>query len=171
MSEPARAEQPLLFFEDFRPGRLFELGDRALSEAEIVGFAQLWDPQPIHLDVAAAQEGPFGGLIASGWQTACVWMRLYVDAVISRSAILAAPGLEEMRWLVPVRPGMRLHGSATVLESWLSERTPGRGTMRLRGELATDDGRTVMTMVARGHVRLRDGGRAPEAAPAGEPWP
>ena len=137
-----------LYFEDFTPGRVFELGSREISAAEIVGFAAEWDPQPIHL------EGD--GLIASGWHTACVWMRLYVDAVLNQAAMLTAPGVEEIRWLVPVRPGMRLHGRTTILESWRSERAPGRGTMRLRGELRDDDDQSVMTLLARGHARVRE---------------
>jgi acyl dehydratase len=137
------------FFEDFSPGRVFELGSRVLSEGEIVGFAADWDPQAIHVE-------PGDGLIASGWQTVCVWMRLYVDAVLSQAAMLTAPGVEELRWLRPVRPGMRLRGRTTILEAWPSERTPGRGTIRLRGELLDDAGEPVMTMLARGHARLRE---------------
>jgi acyl dehydratase len=148
-----------LYFEDFTPGRVFELGSRVLSDADIVAFAEQWDPQPIHLDPDAAADGPFDGLIASGWQTTCVWMRLYVDAVLNHAAMLAAPGVEEIRWLVPVRPGMRLRGRTTILESWLSDGTPGRGTMRLRGELLDDDDRSVMTLVARGHARVREAAR------------
>jgi acyl dehydratase len=148
-----------LYFEDFTPGRVFELGSRVVSADEIVAFAEQWDPQPIHLDAEAAEAGPFDGLIASGWQTACVWMRLYVDAVLNHAAVLVAPGVEEIRWLVPVRPGMRLHGRTTILESWISEGTAGRGTMRLRGELTNDDAQAVMTLLARGHARLRDEAR------------
>jgi acyl dehydratase len=150
-----RQDRSLLFFEDFTPGRVFELGTRVLSEADIVAFAELWDPQPIHLDATAAEQGDFGGLIASGWQTSCVWMRLYVDAVLNRAAVLTAPGVEEIRWLVPVRPGMALHGRTTILDSWPSESVPGRGTMRLRGELFDDGGRVVLSLLARGHARLR----------------
>jgi acyl dehydratase len=140
-----------LYFEDFRPGRVFELGTRTLSEAEIMAFAREWDPQDMHLDPAAAT----AGLIASGWQTVCVWMRLYVDAVLARTWMLPAPGVDDLRWLRPVRPGMSLHGRATVLESWLSNGAPGRGSIRLQGELFADDGEPVMTMRARGHARLR----------------
>jgi acyl dehydratase len=133
------------FFEDFAPGRVFELGSRTLSESDIAGFASDWDPQAMHLD----------GSLASGWQTVCVWMRLYVDAVLSRAAMLTAPGVEEVRWLRPVRPGMRLRGRTTILESWPSEHVEGRGTVRLRGELIDDDGEAVMTVLGRGRVRRR----------------
>lgn len=142
-----------LDFEDFTPGRVFELGQRTLSEGEIIAFAQDWDPQPMHLDGERAV-APLGGLIASGWQTVCVWMRMYVDGVLNHAAMLAAPGVEDLRWLRPVRPGMALRGRATILDRWRSERTPDRGTIRLRGELVTDTGDPVMTMQARGHVRL-----------------
>jgi acyl dehydratase len=144
-----------LFFEDFTPGRVFDLGERVLTEHDIVSFAEQWDPQPFHRDPEAAATGPFGGLIASGWQTTCVWMRLYVDAVLSRGAMLAAPGVEEIRWLVPVRPGMRLRGQTIILESWVPDGASGKGTMRLRGVLVDDQEREVMTLVARGQARLR----------------
>jgi acyl dehydratase len=144
-----------LCLEDFTAGRVFELGTDALTEADIVGFAQRWDPQAMHLDPEGAREGQFGGLVASGWQTACLWMRLYVDAVLSRADMLAAPGVEELRWWAPVRPGMRLTGRATVSEGWVSERDPTRGTIRLIGELVDESGNQVMTMRARGHSRRR----------------
>jgi acyl dehydratase len=162
--QAAPRDRSRLYFEDFAVGRVFDLGERALSEDDIVSFAREWDPQPFHLDPEAAEHGEFGGLIASGWQTTCVWMRLYVDEVLNRAAMLTAPGVESVRWLRPVRPGMRLRGRTTILESWPSEQTPGRGTIRLQGELLDDDGEVVMTLVGRGHARLRgkedgDGGR------------
>ena len=132
-----------MFFEDFAPGRVFELGSRTLTEADIVAFAREWDPQPLHLD---------GEVIASGWQTVCVWMRMYVDAVLNHAAMLAAPGVEEVRWLRPVKPGMRLNGRTTILESWPSQRTPERGNVRLRGELIDDEGEVVMSVVGLGRV-------------------
>ena len=132
-----------MFFEDFTAGRVFELGSRMLTEDEIVAFAREWDPQPLHLD---------GEVIASGWQTVCVWMRMYVDAVLNHAAMLAAPGVEEVRWLRPVKPGMRLNGRTTILESWPSQRTPERGNVRLRGELIDDEGEVVMSVVGLGRV-------------------
>jgi acyl dehydratase len=152
---PGAATRQHLFFEDFVAGRVFELGTRVLSEEEIVAFASEWDPQEFHVDPVAAAQGPFDGLIASGWQTACVWMRLYVDAVLSQASMLTAPGIEELRWLQPVRPGMRLRGRATIIDAWHSNGTPGRGTIRLRGELLDEDGTPVISMLARGHARIR----------------
>jgi acyl dehydratase len=86
-------------------------------------------------------------------------MRMYVDGVLNRAAMLTAPGVEEIRWLVPVRPGMRLRGRTTILESWVSEGAEARGTMRLRGELLDDEDRNVMTLLARGHARRREEAR------------
>ena len=139
-----------MFFEDFVPGRVFELGSRALSENEIVAFASEWDPQPIHLD---------GSVIASGWQTVCVWMRMYVEGVLNHAAMLAAPGVEEVRWLRPVTPGMRLTGRTTILDSRPSKRSPERGVIRLLGELLDDEGEVVMSMVGLGRVRRAETGR------------
>ena len=146
---------PTLYFEDFTPGRVFELGERVMTEDEIVSFAREWDPQPVHLDRTAAVNGDFGGLVASGWHTACVWMRMHVDEVLNRAAMLTAPGVESIRWLRPVRPGMRLRGRTRIIETWPSETAAGRGTIRLQGELVDDDGAVVMSMLARSHARLR----------------
>lgn len=143
------------YFEDFEPGRVFELGSRTVTADEIVTFAREFDPQPFHVDEEAAAASVFGGLIASGWHTGAMWMRLYVDAVVGDSAALGSPGIEELRWLAPVRPGDTLHGRLTVLEATPSERRADRGTIRSRGELVNQDGVTVMAMVARGHFSRR----------------
>ncbi|MCW3049658.1 MAG: acyl dehydratase [Solirubrobacterales bacterium] len=145
-----------LFFEDFTAGRVFDLGERTLTEDDILTFARDWDPQAFHVDPAADAAVVFGGVIASGWQTVCVWMRMYVDEVLSRAAMLAAPGVEEIRWLAPVRPGMVLRGRTTIVEAYVQDPAKGRGTLRLRGELVAEDGSPVMTMLARGHARLRE---------------
>jgi acyl dehydratase len=142
---------PELTFEDFEPGRVFELGAREVTEEEIVAFAREWDPQPFHVDPEAAQESIFGGLIASGWHTGAMWMRLYVDSVLVGAAGMGSPGIEELRWLAPVRPGDTLEGRLTVLEATPSERRPDRGTIRIRGEMINQDGVIVMSMVSRGH--------------------
>jgi acyl dehydratase len=144
-----------LYFEDFAPGQVFELGSRTVSESEIVGFAREWDPQPFHVDAEAAAHSPFGGLIASGWHTGAMWMRLYVDSVLGRAASMGSPGIEELRWLAPVRPGDTLHGRLTVLEATPSERRVDRGTIRSRAEMVNGDGVTVMSMIARGHFGRR----------------
>ena len=146
---------PELHFEDFEAGQVFELGSRTVTAEEIVAFARAWDPQPFHTDAHAAEASPFGGLIASGWHTGAMWMRLYVDSVLGRAASMGSPGIEELRWLAPVRPGDTLSGRLTVLEATPSERRPDRGTIRSRAEMVNQDGVTVMSMVARGHFGRR----------------
>jgi acyl dehydratase len=137
-------------FEDFAAGQVYELGSRTVTEEEMVEFARQWDPQPFHVDPEAAKESVFGGLVASGWQTSAIWMRLYVDAMLG-SAARGSPGIEELRWLAPVRPGDTLAGRLTVLEATPSTIKPDRGTIRIRGEMVNQDGVTVMAMTSRGH--------------------
>jgi acyl dehydratase len=146
---------PGLYFEDLEPGQVVELGEHTVSEEEIVAFARQWDPQPFHLDPEAAKASVFGGLIASGWHTGAMWMRLYVDSLLDGAASMGSPGIEELRWLAPVRPGDTLSGRLTVLEATPSERHPGRGTVRIRGEMVNQDGVAVMSMVSRGHFGRR----------------
>ena len=146
---------PAQYFEDFRPGQTVELGSRTVTEEEIVAFARQWDPQPFHTDAEAARDSVFGGLIASGWHTGAMWMRLYVDSLLGGSASQGSTGVEELRWLTPVRPGDTLTGHLEVLEALPSERRPDRGTVRIRAEMVNQDGVTVMSMVARGHFARR----------------
>lgn len=145
---------PELFFEDFAAGQVYELGSRTVTEDELVDFARQWDPQPFHVDPEAAKQSVFGGLIASGWQTGAIWMRMYVDAMLG-SAARGSPGIEELRWLAPVRPGDTLSGRLTVLEATPSATKPDRGTIRIRGEMVNQDGVTVMAMTSRGHFGRR----------------
>jgi acyl dehydratase len=142
-------------FEDFEPGQVYELGSRTVTEAEILEFARQFDPQPFHLDPEAAKESVFGGLIASGWHTGAIWMRLYVDAMLGGAASRGSPGVEELRWLEPVRPGDTLTGSLTVLDVTPSATRSDRGTVRIRGELTNQDGVTVLRMTSRGHFGRR----------------
>jgi len=142
---------PELTFEDFEAGQVHELGNHTVSEDEIVDFARRWDPQPFHVDLEAASESQFGGLIASGWHTCAMWMRLYVDSLLGSATGRGSPGVEELRWLAPVRPGDTLTGRLTVLETTSSERRPDRGTVRIRGEMVNQDDVTVLSMVSRGH--------------------
>jgi len=141
---------PDLYFEDFQPGQVFELGSHSVTEEEIVVFARQWDPQPFHVDPEAAKETVFGGLIASGWHTGAIWMRGYVDTLLGQAS-QGSPGIEELRWLAPVRPGDTLSSRLTVLETTPSERRADRGTVRIRGEMVNQDGVTVLSMVSRGH--------------------
>ena len=142
-------------FDDFEPGQIYELGSTLVTEADIVAFAREFDPQPFHLDPEAAKESVFGGLIASGWHTGAMWMRLYVDSMLGGPSSMGSPGIEELRWLAPVRPGDTLHGRLTVLDTAPSSRRPDRGTVRIRGEMVNQGGVTVLSMVSRGHFARR----------------
>lgn len=142
-------------FEDFQPGQVYELGTAVLTADEIVRFARQFDPQPFHLDAEAAKDSAFGGLIASGWHTAGVFMRLYVDAVLANSSSMGSPGIEQLRWLVPVRPGDVLTGRFTVVSTAPSSRRADRGTVHFRGELSNQQGQTVVSLQGRGFFGRR----------------
>jgi acyl dehydratase len=142
-------------FEDFEPGQVYELGSKVVAEDEIVAFARQFDPQPFHLDPEAAKDSVFGGLIASGWHTGAMWMRLHVDSLLGGASGQGSSGIEELRWLAPVRPGDTLSGRLIVLEVTSSESHPERGTIRIRGEMVNQDGVTVMSMVSRGRFARR----------------
>ena len=145
---------PDLHFEDFEPGQVYELGSRLVTESDIVAFAREWDPQPFHIDPEAAKGSVFGGLIASGWQTGAMWMRMYVDTMLGTAA-RGSPGIEELRWLAPVRPDDTLSGRLEVLEATPSATRRDRGTIRIRGEMVNQDGVVVMSMTSRGHFGRR----------------
>ena len=125
------------WFEDYEVGGTYQLGSFSLSEAEIVEFAQRFDPQPFHIDPDAARASPYGGIIASGWHTGSAVMRLLVDNFISSNAGLGSPGLDEIRWLKPLRPDMPLHVRITILEARRSQSKPDRGFIkhRIEGEI------------------------------------
>lgn len=144
------------YFEDYRPGAVYEYGYAAVSEAEIIEFAARFDPQPIHADPTFAATGPFGGLIASGWHTAGIMMRLFADHYLSRVGSLASPGIDELRWPAPVRPGDSLRLRATIGETRRSRSKPDRGLVRTHGELLNQDDQAVLTLTAMNLVRLRN---------------
>ena len=151
------------FLEDFEAGDVFEAGSVQLTAAEIVEFATRYDPQPFHLDAAAARRSIYGGLIASGWQTVAVTMRLLVENVFGSSASMGSPGVDELRWLLPVRPGDTLFPRAIVLETRLSRSKPDRGVLRFRVEVSNQAGELVMTMVGVGIVGRRPSSSAQDA--------
>ena len=134
-------------WEDFTPGKVFEHGPRTLSEEEIVRFASEWDPQRYHTDPRQAKETPFGGLIASGWHSCAVLMRLMCDAYLNESSCVGSPGLDEIRFLLPVRPGDSLRLRSTVIESRPSRTQPGRGTVVFRWELLNQKGEVALSMI------------------------
>jgi len=137
------------YLEDFEPDVMLTLGTATLTQEEIVAFAERWDPQPIHIDPEEASKSSFGGLIASGWHTGSLFMSMFARVVLNSSASLGSPGLESIRWLVPVRPGDTLTARYQVLEVTPSIQNPHRGTVRGQGELINQDGRVVLTLLAR----------------------
>jgi acyl dehydratase len=132
------------YFEDYVEGDVHRFGAIAVELDEMIAFAKRFDPQAMHADPEAARHTPFGGLIASGWHTAGLVMRLLVDNYLSVEASLGAPGLDELRWPYPVRPGDTLTVRATVIESRKSLSKPDRGIVRTVVEAVNQDGRTVM---------------------------
>jgi len=144
------------YFEDYVAGSVHECGSIAVEEGEAVAFAQRFDPQPIHTDPAAAKQSVFGGLIASGWHTASLMMRLFVDHYLSRVASLSSPGVDELRWLKPVRPGDQLSLRVTVLETKRSRSKPDRGIVRSYIEVRNQRSEAVMTMNAVNLLRCRE---------------
>jgi acyl dehydratase len=149
------------YFEDYRPGAVFCGGPIAVGAAEIVEFGRRYDPQPMHTDPAAASAGPFGGLIASGWHTGALMMRLFAEHFLSPASSLASPGLDELRWLRPVRPGDALSLRVTVLEARPSESRPERGIVRSLVEVLNQEGEVVMSMKPISLIRRRPTARAP----------
>lgn len=139
-----------LYFEDFHPGQRFELGEYRITQPEMLDFARRFDPQPFHVDPVTAAATTFEGLIASGWQTAAIWMRLYCDRLLLRAASLGSPGVEELRWLAPVRPGDLLRGSVEVISARPSARHLERGTLVMRGELRSGGQEPKMRLTAWG---------------------
>jgi acyl dehydratase len=144
------------YFEDYVAGAVYEYGYTSVSEADIIAFAERFDPQPIHTDARFAAGGPFGGLIASGWHTASLAMRLVVDHYVSRVASLASPGVDELRWPTPVRPGDLLRVRTTILETRRSRSKPDRGLVRTRAELLNQHDQIVLSLVAMNLIRLRN---------------
>jgi acyl dehydratase len=143
------------YYEDFTVGEITDLGPVSVSEEEIVEFASRYDPQPFHIDPEAAKSSPFGGLIASGWHTTSLFMGMFVRGILLESASLGSPGVEEIRWTAPVRPGDRLTARVTVTDVQPSANTPGRGTVFTTNEVFNQNGERVMTLKARGFFARR----------------
>lgn len=143
------------YFEDFSPGRVWETDGPTLAKDEIVEFARRFDPQYFHVDERAAEDSPYGGLIASGWHTAALCMRMICDTYLLQAASLGSPGVNEVRWTKPVRPGDRLRMKMTVLESKISRTKPDRGSVLHRWEVFNQHGEMVMHMEGYGMYARR----------------
>ena len=146
------------WFEDYVVGSTSEHGSIRVDETELVDFGRRFDPQPFHVDREAAATGPYGGLIASGWHTCALMMRLLAEQYLSPASSLGSPGVDELRWLRPVRPGDELRLRVTVEEARLSRSKPDRGLVRTRVELLDDGGEAVLRLLAMNLIRTRPTG-------------
>jgi acyl dehydratase len=134
------------YFEDYQAGAVYEYGYAGVDEEEMLAFARRFDPQPIHTDAAFAAGGPFAGLIASGWLTGAIFMRLFADHFLSRAASLASPGIDELRWPAPVRPGDALRLRTAITETRPSRSRPDRGLVITHAELLNQDDQVVLSL-------------------------
>ena len=135
---------PDLYFEDFTEEQRLDFGDYPVTRDEVVGFAREFDPQPFHLDEDAGRDSLLGGLAASGWHVSAIGMRMIFDGVLHRSASLGAPGVDEVRWLKPVRPGDRLRMESTVTAVRASRSRPDRGIVSFAFTMLNQDQVVVM---------------------------
>lgn len=140
------ADDAVLYWEDFTPGEVLEIGRHTFTEGEIIAFATQFDPQPFHTDPEAARGTFYGGLIASGWHTCAIGMRLMVQSYIGRAASAGSPGVDNIRWRGPVRPGDTITYRRVILEARPSGSRPGIGLVRSRSEALNQHGEVVMTM-------------------------
>jgi acyl dehydratase len=141
--------------EDYPEGAIFDIGEIAVDEQEVLDFARRFDPQPFHTDPVAAAASHFGGIIASGWHTASLMMRLLATNFLSPVSSLGSPGVDELRWLRPVRPGDVLRGSVTVLSARRSASKPDRGLIESRIEMHNQQGELVFSTRAVSLLRCR----------------
>jgi acyl dehydratase len=133
-----------------------------VTQEEILEFAHRYDPQPIHVDPEAAARGPYGGIIASGWHTCSLVMRQLVEHYVSAASALGSPGIDELRWLLPVRPGDRLTVDVEVVEARVSRSKPDRGIVRTRIQVTNQSGAAVLRMLAANLILTRQGARQVE---------
>ena len=146
----------LLHWEDFPPVDVLEMGSHTFGEEEIIAFARQFDPQVFHTDPVAARDSFLGGLIASGWHTCAIAMRLMVDRYVGHSASLGSPGLDNIRWLAPVRAGDTVTYRRIITASRASASKPDLGLVQSRWEAVNQRGETVMTMEGWGMFRRRN---------------
>jgi acyl dehydratase len=146
------------YWEDFHVGEVEEIGARRVDRDEVVDFARQYDPQPFHVDEAAAKASMYGGLIASGWHTCAMVMRMMCDAYLLQSASVGSPGIDNLKWLKPVRPGDTIRARRTTLESRASKSRPDIGIVRNLWEVFNQEGEMVMSMEGYGMFRRRDAG-------------
>jgi acyl dehydratase len=144
------------YWEDFPAGSVREFGGVTVSKEQILRFAEEYDPQPFHVDEEAAKRSPFGGLIASGWQTCGLAMRMACDAFLLDSASVGSPGIENIRWVKPVRPGDTLRVRLTVKEARPLKSKPNVGLVLNHWQVLNQDGDEVMQMEGYGMFLRRE---------------
>ena len=154
-STPALPPVDQRYFEDYADGAVYRYGPITVARDEVVAFAAAYDPQPMHVDEAAAASGPWGGLIASGWHTVGIMMRLYVDNFLSPVSALVSPGVDELRWKAPVRPGDALTLQCTVLETRRLRSDPMKGTLKVRMEGFNQAGDLVASLIGTTFMKCR----------------
>jgi acyl dehydratase len=140
----------MLYFEDLIEGKPYELGSCTVTKEAVIDFATKYDPQPFHVDEEKAKDSIFGGLAASGWHSASLYMRMLVDGFLSKSASLGSPGLENLKWIKPVFPGDTLEARFTILEKKTSQSRPTMGIIKGHGEVVNQKGELVMTITSIG---------------------
>ena len=143
------------YLDDLTAGDRFVSGGFTFTEAAIIDFAFRYDPQPFHLDANAAADSPYGGLIASGFHTIAVCFRLFIQNGIFAQSSIGSPGLDELRWLAPVRPGDTLHSVVEVLEVRPSSSKPDRGIARMRYTAVNQRGETVLSFIGNNLLKRR----------------
>lgn len=147
------------YWEDFTVGMVMEFGGYEVTEEEVIEFATAFDPQPFHIDKDAAKEHFFGGIIASGWHTGSMCMKMMVDNYLIDSASMGSPGIEQLRWKQPVRPGEVLHVKAEVLDRSLPKSRPELGFVKFSHTVLNQKDEVKMTMISSG-MFLRDPARS-----------
>jgi acyl dehydratase len=162
------APVPRLYWEDFAVGRVFEHGPRRLPRDEMVAFAAEFDPQPMHIDEAAARESMLGGLAASGWYACCIVMRMTVDAFVHDSTSMGAPGVDEVKWLLPIRPDEEVLFRATVLDTRASKSRPDMGLVKFQFELLNGNNQRAMISITSLMMGRRSALQASPAFAGGE---
>jgi len=146
------------YFEDIAIGERRDCGGKLVTKDEIIAFATKFDPQPFHIDEEAAKKSIFGGLIASGWHTGSMVMRMMVDNFTAKVASVGSPGFDNLRWLKPVRPGDTLHVRSECIEKIESKSRPNLGIVKFKNETLNQKGEVVMTMTAIGLYLRRNPG-------------
>jgi acyl dehydratase len=151
-------KEPKYYWEDFKVGEVHQIGEKRVDMDEMIAFAKQFDPQPFHVDETAAKVSMYGGLIASGWHTVALVMRMMCDSYMLDSASLGSPGVENLKWLKPVRPGDTIRAQRTTLEVRASASRPEMGLVKTRWDVFNQNGEQVMAMEGYGLFRRRNPG-------------